>query len=173
MPRLNRGYRYMFNRHFFSAVGLAGLMSLSPAASMADETLLMIDVAGDGSVIREFTDADLSALPQIEFTTTTIWTTGPVTFSGPSLASVLTAAEVGNGAISMTAVNDYKVEMPRAVVEEGAPIIATRINGEPFSIRENGPLWVVFPFDSGTQYQTEEIYSYSIWQLTRIALVPE
>jgi hypothetical protein len=163
----------MFVSRFLKASGLAAMMSFATLASATAEVLLVVDVKGDGAELRSFTDADLLALPQTEFTTTTIWTTDPITFSGPTLATVLEAAGAADGAVSMVAVNDYKVEMPRSFATADAPIIANRINGEPFSIRNKGPLWVVFPFDSSTTYQTEEIYSYSIWQLTRIAIVPE
>lgn len=152
------------------AIAMAGA-ALASAAS--EEVLLVVDVKGDGSELRSLTDADLQALPQVEFTTSTIWTTDPITFAGPSLASVLEAVGAADGALSMVAVNDYKVQMPRSIVAQDAPIIATRMNGEPFTIRNKGPLWLVFPYDSSTAYQSEEIYSYSIWQLTRIAVVPD
>ena len=38
------------------------------------------------------------------------------------------------------------------------------------SVREKGPLWVIYPFDSDPEYQTEVIYSRSIWQLDRIVV---
>jgi hypothetical protein len=36
------------------------------------------------------------------------------------------------------------------------------------SLREKGPLWIIYPFDSSPEYQTELTYSRSIWQLNRI-----
>jgi hypothetical protein len=86
---------------------------------------------------------------------------------------VLDSLGAEGASLSMIAVNDYKVEMPWAVMEQDTPIIANRINGEPFSIRDKGPLWVVFPYDSDPRFQTEEIYSLSIWQLNQIQVVPE
>jgi hypothetical protein len=162
----------MFKRFFFTMVGTLGLVQMT-AGLAAAEVLLSVDVKGDGSEIRTLTDEDLAALPQVSFTTSTIWTTDPVTFSGPSLASVLEAVGAQDGALSMVAVNDYKVEMPRSLVAEEVPVVANRINGEPFSIRDKGPLWVVFPYDSDARFQTEEIYSFSIWQLTQIQVVPD
>jgi hypothetical protein len=38
-------------------------------------------------------------------------------------------------------------------------------------LRDKGPLWIVFPFDSATEFQRESIYARSIWQLNRIAVV--
>lgn len=172
MRSLKRGSGLMFKRFFLMVVGALGLAHMT-AGLAAAEVLLSVDVKGDGSEIRTLTDDQLSALPQVSFTTSTIWTTEPVTFSGPSLASVLEAVGAQDGALSMVAVNDYKVEMPRSLVEEEVPVVANRINGEPFSIRDKGPLWVVFPYDADARFQTEEIYSFSIWQLTQIQVVPD
>ena len=172
MRHHKKGFRLMFRRIFIALISIACLSAMTAGLARA-EALLRIDVKGDGSDIREFTDEDLSALPQISFTTSTIWTADPVTFSGPSLAAVLEAADAPAGALSMVAVNDYKVELPRTLVAAEAPIIAHRLNGKPFGIRDKGPLWVVFPFDADARYQTEEIYSYSIWQLTQIQVVPD
>lgn len=161
----------MIKRFLVAAAALFLVQGM--AGSAAAEAVLRVDVAGDGSDIRSLTDADLAALPQISFTTTTIWTTEAAVFSGPSLAAVLDSLGAEGASLSMIAVNDYKVEMPWAMMEQDTPIIANRINGEPFSIRDKGPLWVVFPYDSDARFQTEEIYSLSIWQLNQIQVVPE
>ncbi|MGV6888427.1 oxidoreductase [Rhodophyticola sp. SM2404] len=120
---------------------------------------------------RSFSDQDLLDLPQVSFETSTLWTEGVLEFSGPSLKSVLASSGAGQGNIVMTAVNDYSVEMPQDIVSDELPIIANRMNGEPFSVRDKGPLWVVFPYDSDTELQQELIYSYSIWQLNRIEVL--
>lgn len=161
----------MLRRRFLQLAGSSALIAASADQVRAEDTRLVVDARGDGSDLRAFTDADLMALPQVSFTTSTIWTNAEAQFSGPSLAAVLAAAGAGDGDLRMTAINDYKVDMPRDRVEPSAPIVATRINGAPFGIREKGPLWVVFPFDSDERYQTEEVYSFSIWQLTQIQIL--
>ena len=126
------------------------------------------DVSSDA---LSFSDADLLELPQVSFETFTLWTEGVQEFSGPSLKSVLEANNAGEGNLLMSAVNDYSVEMPQDIISDELPIIANRINGEPFSVCDKGPLWVVFPYDSDTELQQELIYSYSIWQLNRIEVL--
>ncbi len=158
----------MLRRDFLQLISATGLFALTAHQACADEPLLRLDFFGDGSTSHTFSDADLMALPQIEFTTTTIWTDGAIKFSGPSLASVLASVGAFGGPVSMVAVNNYKVEMPRDRIQPDAPIIANRMNGSPFSIRNKGPLWVVFPFDSDHRYQSEQVYSFSIWQLTKL-----
>lgn len=120
-----------------------------------------------------FTDADLMALPQVSFETETIWTEGVVAFSGPSLKSVIDHAGVSPGDVELYAINDYNVVLPIEKIEDGAPIIANRINGEPFSVRDKGPLWIVFPYDGESQYNTEEYFALSVWQLNRLNVLSE
>ncbi len=38
------------------------------------------------------------------------------------------------------------------------------------SVREKGPLWIVYPYSSSPEFQNEVIYSRSIWQLNRITV---
>lgn len=120
-----------------------------------------------------FTDADLTALPQESFETETIWTEGVVTFSGPSLKSVIDHAGVAPGDVELYAINDYNVVLPIEKIEDGAPIVANRINGAPFSVRDKGPLWIVFPYDDESQYDTEEYFALSVWQLNRLNVLSE
>ncbi|MEX0312138.1 MAG: oxidoreductase [Tateyamaria sp.] len=115
--------------------------------------------------------ADLDAMDQVSFSTSTIWTDGEVTFSGVPLAALLDAHDADGTAVEMVALNDYKVTMDLADLEDAAPIVATRMNGEVMSVRDKGPYWVVFPYDQDPKYQTETIYSLSIWQLNRLKVV--
>ena len=123
--------------------------------------------AGDAAV---FDAQILDALPQISFTTSTIWTDKLRTFSGPALLDVLKHVNSDAAQVTATAANNYSVDIDRALIEERAPIIANRIDGEAFSIRENGPLWVVFPYDEDPKYRTEPIYAVSVWQLERLTV---
>jgi hypothetical protein len=114
----------------------------------------------------------LDALPQTSFTTTTIWTSEPQEFAGVLLADFLEAIGAKGTTLRMTAVNDYVIEVPVADAVPGGPILATRINGEVMSLRDKGPIWLVYPFDRNADYQSEVIYARSIWQLDRIEVLP-
>lgn len=140
-------------------------------ASRADAPLLYVHI-GDNLPIA-LSDADLAALPQVKFTTTTVWTEGEMTFSGPSLSGLLGTLGVSDGDVKMTAVNNYKVRVPRAAIEANAPIIANRIDGKEFGVRQKGPLWLVYPYDAEERFRSETIFSYSIWQLTSIHVLSD
>ena len=106
-----------------------------------------------------------------EITTATVWTEGVQTFEGVSLSTLLSHLDVTEGTLLATAINDYTVEIPVSDAIEGGPIIAYAIDGKPMSVRDKGPLWVIYPYDSSADYRSEVIYSRSIWQLYRIEIV--
>lgn len=122
---------------------------------------------GDRAV---FDRAMLEALGPVTFTTTTPWTEGPQTFTGVSLAAVAEAVGAEGDVLEATAINDYAVVIPREDWVEGGPIIAYLANGQPMSVRDKGPLWVVYPFDDTPAYRSEVSYSRSIWQLNRLVV---
>ena len=113
----------------------------------------------------------LRALESRAFTTTTIWTDGPQDFVGVPLNALMEAVGAENVTINTTAINDYAVQIPYEdwSSPEG-PMLAYDRNGGPMSVRDKGPLWVVYPYDAGEEYRTEVIYSRSIWQLDRIVV---
>ncbi|WP_249200334.1 molybdopterin-dependent oxidoreductase [Thetidibacter halocola] len=112
----------------------------------------------------------LIALGQDSVTTSTIWTDGEQTFTGPRLAAVLTAVGAEGTAITATALNDYAVQIPVDDALEGSALLAMDRNGEPMSVRDKGPLWIVYPFDADQKFKSEVYYSRSIWQLDRLAV---
>jgi hypothetical protein len=116
-----------------------------------------------------FDRAMLKALPQTSFTTTTIWTEGAHRFTGVQLADLLDAVDAEGETLRAAALNDYEITMPVAEARDGA-LVAYAMDGEPMSVREKGPLWIVYPYDSDVAYQTETIYARSIWQLNRIRI---
>lgn len=131
-----------------------------------------IDVRNAGDV-AEFDIAMLQEFEPVVFSTSTIWTNGISEFTGVSLHAFLTSIGAEGDMIRATAINDYMVEIPVSDAVEGGPIIAYYLDGSEMSVREKGPLWIVYPFDSHPEYQTEVIYTRAIWQLDRIEIVSE
>lgn len=152
----------------------AVLLSGAPAANAQDtemaDALLTITGAALGDVVI-YDRAALMALPATTIQTSTIWTEGMNTFTGVSLADLVAELGVTDGAIVATAVNDYAVEIPMEDAVEGGAIVAYLMDGAEMSLRDKGPLWVVYPYDSDAAYRTEVIYSRSIWQLDRLEIV--
>lgn len=115
--------------------------------------------------------AQLEALPQHSFTTSTTWTEGMTTFQGVLLKDLIAAVGATGTMIEMTALNDYVIEMPFTDVKDDGPLLAYLMDGKTMPLREKGPVWMVFPYDQNPDYRTEETYSRSIWQLLQIDFV--
>jgi hypothetical protein len=125
---------------------------------------------GDAAVF----DLDmLKAVGEVTFKTTTPWTEGEQSFTGVPLEALMQAVGVAGGTLTAKAINDYAIEIPVSDAVADGPIIAYLQNGDPMSVREKGPLWVVYPYDLKEDYQAEVIYSRSIWQLTNIDVKAE
>ena len=113
----------------------------------------------------DFDMAALEKLPQRSFTTATPWYPQPRTFTGPLLRDVLAAAGAKGALLRAIALNDYKVEIPAGDADRFDMIVAHRLDGKPMPVREKGPLFIVYPFDSSVELRSERYYSRSAWQL--------
>lgn len=154
----------------------ADTASQSTAPAPQGEVLLTVTLEGEGAREQQMTLAQLQALSADSFETTTIWTTGPQSFTGVPLAALLAQFDIAASTPGITlearAVNDYMVEIPLTDAVEDGPIIAYLRNGKTMSLRGKGPLWLVYPYDSNPAYRTEAVYSRSIWQLDSLILRP-
>ena len=153
-------YRFLFGL-------IASLSVFACTASAQDNIVLQVS---DAATSVKLSLADLDAMPQVTFETTTTWTNGGVTFSGVSLKALLETLGTNGDSIEMAALNDYSVTMPVSELTTDAPIIATRMNGDVMSVRDKGPYWVVFPYDADPRFRTETVYSRSVWQLNRLVV---
>lgn len=157
-----------------AAAAIAAGLSHSALADSHAKPLL--SVSGDiepssGEAILALDMAMLRELPETTFETSTIWTDGVHTFKGVSLADLMTELGVEDGMLVATAINDYAVEIPVSDAVEDGPIIAYLMDGEEMTVRDKGPLWVIYPYDSNADYRSEVVYSRSIWQLDRLEIV--
>lgn len=146
------------------------ILSLA-APAFAEDTVLTVSgsvAQPESGEVWTFDLAALQALPAARFDTTTIWTNGTQSFEGVPLVTLLEHVGATGSNLRAVALNDYAVSIPMADAIQGGPIIAYANNGQVMSIRDKGPLWIIYPFDDNETYKSEEYYSRSIWQLDRI-----
>lgn len=98
----------------------------------------------------------------------TPWTTGKVTFSGPLLRAILDEAGAEGTALTVKALNDYAAEVPMEDARTLDTILATKMDGGPMSVRDKGPLFLVYPFDLNPDLYNEKYFSRSVWQIKEI-----
>lgn len=156
-------------------------LAFSAVAALAQdlpqpEGEVLLTVSGAISTTNNGSTAefDLEMLKELDDTTietTTIWTEGTQVFQGVSLNVLMKRLGVDDGTLRATAINDYAIEIPVSDATPDGPILAYLLNGETMSIRDKGPLWVIYPYDANAAYRSEVIYSRSIWQLDRIEVI--
>ena len=157
----------------FSFLLVLPSVGLAEIAAPSGDVILTIDGAishSNAETGAEFDLDMLKAMPVHGFDTTTTWTDGSHRFEGVPLKALLDAVGAEGATITATALNNYAVEIPAEAIEENVPIVAYHIDGETFSRRDKGPLWIVFPYDSDAKYQTELVYGWSIWQLSKLTI---
>lgn len=155
--------------------GATGLPAIaSDLAAPAGEVMLTVSGTVETTNVDGTAQLDLDMLEAMDTTTietSTIWTEGMQTFEGVSLAALVEALGITGETLRATAINDYEIEIPMTDAVEGGPIVAYRQNGDTMSLRDKGPLWIIYPYDADADYRTEVIYSRSIWQMDRIEAV--
>ena len=118
-----------------------------------------------------FDMALLEALPRSSFTTRTPWYANrPRQFTGVMLRDLLTAVGGQASTLRATALNDYSVDIPAADWAENDAMLAYWLDGHPMSVRERGPLIVIYAFDDRPELRTAVHYGRAIWQLKNIDL---
>lgn len=117
-----------------------------------------------------FDAAIIDALPQKSFVTATPWFKEPTKFTGPLLRDVLQALKAQGNNVKATALNDYKITIPMLDILKYDVILARQIDGKFISVREKGPLFVIYPFDSAAELKSITYYSRSIWQLKTLSV---
>ncbi len=110
----------------------------------------------------------LEKLPQHSFSTQTPWYPSAVTFTGPLLRDVLAAVGAKGTKITAVALNDYKTEIPADDATRHDVIVARLMNNRPMPIREKGPLFIVYPFDTKAELRSELYYNRAAWQLNAL-----
>jgi hypothetical protein len=159
---------------------LAGLLALLIVPAQAVElpapggpVVLTINGAiveknGDGGAA--FDQAMLDALPQRTTVTQTPWYDQEQSFSGVLLKSLLDRVGAQGTSITVTAINDYSAEIPFEDFAKDPVILASRLNGSLLSVRDKGPLFVIYPFDLDPDLNNEVLYGRSVWQVTSITV---
>ncbi|TJZ71036.1 hypothetical protein [Chitiniphilus eburneus] len=152
---------------------LSTLAAPEPEAEADAPAVLVVRgaaTAGEAPQVRTFDDAELAALPQYGYTVTTPWYPKPQHFEGPLLRDILKAAGLPGRQLSLRALNDYMIAVPRDDAERYDVIVARKRNGKPMSVRDKGPLFVMYPFDKVPALQQTEYFRRCVWQLSEIDL---
>lgn len=118
--------------------------------------------------------SNLDSMPQETILTSlpaSLSITGKNEWSGVSLKYIvdnLGAKE--DSVIELAALNDYVISIPMKSINSYNPVLASRLNGKTISIRNKGPLILIYPFDKYREINTPLYQDYTIWMIHEIRI---
>ena len=119
----------------------------------------------------QFDMAMLEALPQRTLQTKTPWYAQARRFTGPLLRDVLAAAGAQGSNLRLVALNDYQVDMPMEDPMRHDVVVARLMDDKPMTVRDKGPLFIIYPFDAQAELRSAIYYGRSAWQLRTIEVL--
>jgi hypothetical protein len=112
----------------------------------------------------------LEMLGVFELALETQWTDGRQVFNGVLGSKILDAVGAQGEVIAARAINDYEVKIPVSDLRRYPVLFALKQNGRYMRVRDKGPIWIIYPWDTFPELDTEEITNRSIWQLSEIII---
>ena len=140
-----------------------------PHFAMAQNAALTVVNSINGTEMT-LTDEALMALPQATINTENEFVDGMTSFVGPLGRDVVALVGEGGSMVVLTAVNDYAVEVPLEDFINYDVVFAMSANGEMFSRRDKGPIWVVYPMSDHAELQDPVYNARLIWQLVKVEI---
>lgn len=100
--------------------------------------------------------------------TKTPWHDGLVTFSGVRLDKLLALVGARGQTVTAVGLDDYVTQIPIDDLSDFGVILALKRNGEYMSVREMGPLFIIYPYDSNPALQSQLYFNRSAWQVAKL-----
>lgn len=168
-------------RSVLSGLALAGTVLVLPPAQAAaalprpgGKPILRvtgaISVRNDGDA-AVFDRPMLEALGTVEIRTKTPWYTDRVRFEGVPMSRLMDVLGAKGRTLKVRALNDYESEIPISDFGKFNVILALKRDGHDMGVRDKGPLFIVYPYDSDPELQSQKYYSRSPWQIATMQVV--
>lgn len=155
----------------FGLVAAAGAAFATPAPHGGP----ILTVSGrialpDGGTSAAFDRAALEGLGTEGFVTSTPWYSRPVYFEGVRMDRLMRAVGAGGDTVTVVALNDYTTDLPIPDFERYGTLLALKRDGAYMPVRDKGPLFVVYPYDSRPELKSHMYYSRSAWQVSDLVV---
>ena len=165
---------YLFRFAMLASVSLFFSAAMAQQAVPAKPVILTVtglDPAMFPQGRAELDLTSLQALGESRITTSSIWTKGPHDFTGVMLRTLADHLKLNTPTLKLLALNDYAITFHLADATPDAPMLAYLMDGAEMSVRDKGPIWLIFPYDSDARFRNDQTFARSVWQLDRIEVV--
>ncbi len=167
----------MLTRRQWLRAAAGGLLPWSAAANALDApkgpVLLTVSGAIEHRNAEQAARLDLSQLDAIDFSgfaTRTPWHNDKTRFEGVGGVALMKFLGATGSSVTAIALNDYASTIPMEDFLKNGLLVASRVDGKTISVRERGPLWIVYPYDSTPNLNTGVYFGRSVWQLARLEI---
>jgi hypothetical protein len=117
-----------------------------------------------------FDRAMLEALGTQTLRTSSDWTDGVAEFEGVPARAVMAAVGAKGKTVIASALNDYKVEIPVSDFETYPVLFALKMDGREMTVRDRGPIWIIYPRDDFPELRNERVNARWVWQLSGLTV---
>jgi len=100
--------------------------------------------------------------------TTTPWYNGVVKFEGVRMDALMRHVGASGESVTAIALNDFSTEIPISDFSRYGTLLALKRDGSYMPVRDKGPLFIVYPYDSSAELKAQKFYGRSAWQLAQI-----
>jgi len=156
---------------FFVFIGLGSLSHaaepLPPAKGPVILTISGKIEQTNSTAGAQFDKEMLEAIGRASITTRSEVSDVPQVFEGVPLRAVLDRVGAKGKAMRATALNDYVSMVPLEDLQF-EPILAMRIDNRALTVRDKGPLWIVYPRDAHKVLQDTRYDSRWVWQVSKL-----
>lgn len=148
-----------------AALATAGVARADTPKPAGKPILTISGKVGAPDGVAHFDREALERLGMVSFETKTPWHSGTVKFEGVPLRQLMKQVAAKGERVQAIALNDYSSEIPVEDFEKYNVLLALKRDGEYMPIRDKGPLFVVYPYDSDPELKSQKFYSRSVWQV--------
>jgi len=153
-------------RRALLAAGLLVTIMTSVGASADDAVLVLSGKVPGGQVT--LTRDEIAKLPQRQLTEQPTSFPEALDFKGPLLTDVLKLAGATGEDTTLTAADDYKVDILGDEMKKYNPILAIEKNGVRMPPDDFGPFFVMWPFKEKPEIDNELFQGKAIWTVVKI-----
>lgn len=135
------------------------------------EVILTVSGAIDNTNVGDEAQFDYDMLMSLSphvVETHTPWTENRGRFEGPLARAVMEAVGARGESLRVKALNDFAADIPLSDFYDHDVILALKRDGKRLEVRNFGPIFVLYPFDTDPQLHNETIRFRSVWQLAHI-----
>jgi hypothetical protein len=156
-----------------ASLSLVGRASAAALAMPTEKRILTVTgkiVNTNDGKAAVFDRPMLEGLGMDGFETSTPWYSGPVRFEGLLMQRLMQAVGASGTSVMAVALNDYTTDLPIADFARYGVLLAMKRDGNYVPVRDKGPLFIVYPYDSRPELKSQQFYARSAWQVAKLVV---